>query len=367
MKIGILTFHRTNNYGASLQAYALCKYLCKNNIEAEVIDYQNSKMENDYIKAYAVPDGLKARIRYYLFFRNAQLSRKKSFADFNKLMELSDDKYTELSNMEMVARNYDYVFVGSDQVWNYNITNNDWNFFLSFVPPCKRVAYAASIGLDRLDNEHKEKIRVLLADYSHIGVREQQAITILEEIGIDNCNLVVDPTLLLKKDDWSKLIGEPIIKTPYVLLYSFGLTNEMKTFVTRIAESRQLKIVHIDGSPKNLFSKTWISARGIGPAEWVNLFYYADVIATNSFHGTAFSINFEKEFYTEMLPPPAKVNSRLINILSALGLEDRIIKTGQCKALGTTVGYKTVNKRLEELRGKSYEYIRDVVYGTQSN
>ena len=179
MKIGILTFHRTNNYGASLQAYALCKYLCDNNIEAEVIDYQNSKMEDDYAKAYAIPEGLKAKLRYYLFFRRSQFSRKKAFTDFNTLMKLSDDKYTELSDMEVVARNYDYVFVGSDQVWNYNITNNDWNFYLSFVPPCKRVAYAASIGLDRLDNEHKEKIRALLANYSNIGVREQQAITIL--------------------------------------------------------------------------------------------------------------------------------------------------------------------------------------------
>ena len=141
----------------------------------------------------------------------------------------------------------------------------------------------------------------------------------------------------------------------------------MKTFVSKIAKSRQLKIVHIDGSPKNLFSKTWISARGIGPADWVNLFYYANVIATNSFHGTAFSINFEKEFYTEMLPPPAKVNSRLINILSTLGLENRIIKGGQCEALGTAVDYKTVNKSLDGLRRKSYEYIREVVYGTQSN
>jgi hypothetical protein len=367
MKIGILTFHKTNNYGASLQAYALCKYLCNNHIEAEVIDYQNSKMENDYIKAYAVPSGLKAKLRYHIFFRKSQLTRKKAFAKFNTLINLSNDKYTEYSDMVSVAKNYDYIFVGSDQVWNYNITNNDWNFFLSFVPPNKRVAYAASIGLDKLDYAHKGIVKSLLEGYSHIGVREHQAVSLLESMGINNCELVVDPTLLLKKDDWSKLVGVPLVNKPYILLYSFGLTNEMRSFVTEMAESRNMKIVHIDGSPKNVFSKTWISARGMGPVEWVNLFYYANIIATNSFHGTAFSINFEKEFYTEMLPPPAKVNSRLINILSILKLENRIIEAGKCKASGTAVDYETINEKLDELREQSYKYIRDVVYGAQSN
>lgn len=367
MKIGILTFHRTNNYGASLQAYALCKYLCDNNIEAEIIDYQNSKMENDYIRAYAVPSGFKAKLRHYIFFRKSQLARKKAFAKFNTLMNLSVDRYTEHSDMESVAKNYDYVFVGSDQVWNYNITENDWNFFLSFVPPQKRVAYAASIGLDELADEHKNTIKTLLDGYARIGVREQQALDLLKNIGINNCELVVDPTLLLKKDDWLKLVGTPFIKEPYILLYSFGLTNEMRTFVTQMSEKRNIKIVHIDGSPKNAFSKTWTSARGIGPAGWVNLFYYANIIVTNSFHGTAFSINFEKEFYTEMLPPPAKVNSRLTNILATLDLEDRIIKSGKCDASGTAVDYEAVNAKLDELREKSYAYIRDVVYGPQSN
>lgn len=363
MRIGVLTFHRTNNYGASLQAYALCHYLQKLGVDAELIDYQNRKMEEDYIKAYSVPKGFKRKLRYYLFFSRSQDKRKKAFSDFAALTKTSHKHYSDNFDMSAAASQYDYIFVGSDQVWNYHITGFDWNFYLSFAPSGKRVAYAASIGLEEFDEEYVPKIKEILDGYYRIGVRENQAVELLNHIGVKNCNLVADPTLLLDKREWQKIVGNPIVNGKYILVYSFGMTKTMKDFTEELAKMKSMKIVHIDGSPKNIFSNLWYSARGVGPQEWVNLFYYASAIVTNSFHGTVFSVNFGKEFYTELLPPPAKVNSRLTNILKELDLEGRIIDNGLCEEMGKDIDYETINIKLKEMINRSTSFINEVIYG----
>ena len=122
-----------------------------------------------------------------------------------------------------------------------------------------------------------------------------------------------------------------------------------------------MKIVQIDGSLKNMLKKRWVSARGYGPQSWVNLFYYADYIITNSFHGTAFSINFEKQFFIELLPPPAKVNSRLINIINTFGLQSRFIDNINDNTVDEKIDYETVKNKLNSLRSFSAEFIERFV------
>ena len=361
MKVGILTFHNTNNYGASLQSYALCKYLNSINIDAEIIDYQNSKMKNDLLKVYKIPEGFLNKLKYYLLYKSKSKKKMKEFQDFKKYYKLSNDNYDENSNLSKIANNYDYIVVGSDQVWNYNITQNDWNFFLQFAPKEKRVSYAASIGLDEIDKDIQPIIKRLLVDFNHISVREEKAKEIVFSLTQRKAELVVDPTLLLKKEDWGKIVGKRKIRENYILLYSFGLTDSMLSFAQKLSEQKNMKIVQIDGSLKNMLKKRWVSARGYGPQSWVNLFYYADYIITNSFHGTAFSINFEKQFFIELLPPPAKVNSRLINIINTFGLQSRFIDNINDDTVDEKIDYETVKNKLNSLRSFSAEFIERFV------
>lgn len=362
MKIGILTFHNTNNYGASLQSYALFSYIHSLGYDVEIINYQNDKMNKDLERAYLAPQkGIYEKIKYHLYFGFYLKKRKDLFELFKNRMILSVPSIHLTTELSLISKNYSKIIVGSDQVWNYNITDDDYNFYLQFCENKQKISYAASFGLCEFDLLHKEKIINLLSDFNNISVRENEAQKFIESNLRLKIPVVVDPTLLLSKRNWKSLIKERIIKYPYILIYSFGLSDQMKYFADNLSKKNKIKIVHIDGSPKNILSNNWNSIRGIGPIEWVNLFYYADTIITNSFHGTVFSLNFEKDFYTELLKDNSKVNSRLISILQITKLNDRLLTSDNKNVEKKKIEYYKVNKILDVYKKNSYDFIREAL------
>ena len=355
LKIGILTFHYTNNYGASLQSYALYKYLKNKNYNVNIIDYQNPKMERDFNNVNSLNNGVIDYLKNLIFYSHSNRKRKQGFISFLNNVCLSQHHISDKKELAKQSNDYDLIFVGSDQVWNYTITGEDYSFFLDFPTRASKNSYAASFGLSQLDDEHSAIIGKMIKQFDNISVREYQGKEIVKLISGRESKIVADPTFLLNKDDWSIFCKERPIKQRYLLIYCFGLTDSIIKVANDVAKERGLKVVHIDGSFSMTIKNRWIRLHGLSPSDWVNALYYADFIITNSFHGTAFSINFEKDFLVELLPPPAKVNSRLINILSMMRLENRLINNGNWSKSG--IDYTEARGILEKLRNDSYLFI----------
>lgn len=323
-KIATLTFHRAINYGAVLQCYALQRSIEKLGCASEVIDYRSGFLEalhnpHDISKYKSVLHYL-----YAVLKNRVKKDNRKAFADFR-------EKYIKLSrpcgrkDIKSAADLYDAVIVGSDQVWNYKCTGFDETYFLDFLTDgSKKYSYAASIGIRLDSDEIRGKYKNLLSDFSVLSVREAQGRDELEAIGL-SAEVSLDPTLLLSAGEWRALEERPKIKTgKYVLVYAITATPAIFKIAEKISEKYGLRILYIN---EFLFNKRGVkNISKISPGEWLWLFDNAEYIVTNSFHGTAFSINFKKQFYAEPLPVKTNVNSRISDLLDLLGLKGRIIK-----------------------------------------
>ena len=170
-------------------------------------------------------------------------------------------------------------------------------------------------------------------------------------------NVNLDPTLLLHKEDWKKKIDEPLVKEKYLLIYSFGMTDEMYQTVCRISAEKKIKPIMLTNSIR--LYKNIKKAVGVGPLEFLNLFYYADFVLTNSFHGMAFSINFNKDFYVETTSELNKsVRSRICDMLELFHISERLI---QNSVQLSGIDYNVVNKILELERKKSDAYLNKLL------
>ena len=351
MKVGILTYHRADNHGAVLQAYALQKYVYEKGVDCEIIDYCNPVIEN-----LRKNNSYKDLIKSMVSGKRIKATRRK-FDDFRARL-LNTSRY--VYNRESIGRSndlYDCFISGSDQVWNYRGNGFDKTYFLDFVKNIyKRNSYAASFGFEEIPQNYKQEYTKLLSNYNQISVREQQGYKIINSLLNKGVNVNIDPTLLLDKKKWKTLIGQPLVKERYIIIYSFGMTDEMYQTACRISAEKKLKPIMLTNSIRPY--KKLIKAIGIGPFEFLNLFYYSELVLTNSFHGLAFAINFNKEFYVETTSELNKsVKSRICDLLELLQISERII---QNSTQLSEINYCNVNKLLEIERKKSDEYLNNL-------
>ncbi|MDD4781002.1 MAG: polysaccharide pyruvyl transferase family protein [Tissierellia bacterium] len=355
-KIGIITYHNSNNYGAVLQAYALKTIITKLGAQCDIIDYKNPHIEQIN----------KVRIFNFKSLKTCMNSlvtypiKKQKANKFAKFRE----KYLKPSVIcidENLQDQYDTFITGSDQVWNCELSEFDTAYFLDFVIDNKKKnAYAASFGFSDIPEEYTEKYRSLLKDFNEISVREAQGAMIIQSLLERNVPVVLDPTLLLNINEWDNAFQ--ITKNdrdPYILLYLMIPSKNILKFAEQLSQETGCEIIYITDKMKRKISASYV--RTISPEEWVKLFINATYIITNSFHGTAFSINFNKPFFVEMLPPPAKVNSRLENILDTFDLRSRQIINGNNSNIFIDIDYKTVNKKLELERKRSLDYLKRIL------
>lgn len=366
MKYGIITFHRAINFGAVLQAYALRKIIQKSGRECDIIDYRSDFIENTY-KEPRLIEQLNLKRIYNIIFRNGYLIfDKESFTKFlEEYLDVNGKNYFEKKQMKDLEKKYDKFIVGSDQVWNHNCTNFDKTYFLDFFDNSnKKTSYAASFGLEKISDEYVEEYKNLLNNFKSISVREKQGAEIVKKLIGKEVPVVLDPTLLLDVNEWKEIARGNIINEKYILVYLLAETKSIIKFAKKLGKQKGLKVIYIND---RLFKKIGIkNLSKISPNYWITLFANAEYIVTNSFHGTAFAINFNKDFYTELLPKGAKVNSRLINILELVGLNERLINTKEKKDKNkylnmNSINYELVNKKLQKAREKSIEYINSEI------
>lgn len=355
-KVGILTFHRAINYGASLQAFALMEVIQKaNDLEVFQID-----LDEPYIT-----DGSKIiNIRKEQLLRSligtiiklpANSVRNYKFHKFWKKFLNFSESYNSEKNIE----HFDYYIVGSDQVWNFDITQGDLNFLLPLDnvdrSNIKKISYAASIGKNTMTSEESKDFKKYLSDFDFISVRENSAKKLLKKIDIDS-QVVLDPTLLLEKQEWMRALNlsqDRVIKEEFILVY----TLEDNELIHQILENYQMKT----GIKKVVFISSSMNIHKISntysPEEFIRIFNEAAFVITNSFHGTAFAVNFNKKFVT--IEHKTR-GARMVDFLKLVDLENRIIADkDHFEKMFNPIEYELVNNLLKKEREKSLKYLND--------
>ncbi len=365
MKVEIITLHRITNFGSMLQTYATQTAVEKLGHEAEVLDYVPEGMS---FKRANWPKNDTPAWKKFLKLPPLFVVNLVEYHDVNRFLReyihLSSKRYTCYKDILTDIPVADAYLSGSDQVWNTQNNNPSEDlkaYYLGFAPEGKRrIAYAGSFGKNTFTEDEEHIIKAFVAKYDYISVREDDGLNILHRFGFDNGVHVVDPTLLLRGEEWKKFASKKSAPKPgYVFVYNLNRNGLIKEVAKAIAKEKRLRIINfadtfdfISGAKNRL---------GNTAEDFVNHIANADYVVTDSFHGTAFSLNLNRQVIVVKAP---RYNSRIESILRVAGLLDtRLIGTIDegLKASSTTIDYRVVNSRIEEAREKSYEYLTNAL------
>lgn len=359
-KIGILTYHRVFNFGSLLQTYALQKYLEDKGQAVEVIDYYPERLQKKRLLFHVNPKWSRPIWKMIVHLIPAVITRLLGYHMMDtflaKHVHLTDKVYETEEDLKRNRPIYDIYLNGSDQIWNVETADGlvDKVFFMEFLPEeCVRAAYAGSFGKDSFSKESLMEIKKYLSKYSAISVRENSGLSILDKIGIKGGQWVLDPTFLLKPAQWREIEAKTRLPKRYLLVYNLNRNPRITNLAQRIASEKGLKIVNFAHSfvfikgAKNIIYPT--------PNLFITLFENAEYVVTDSFHGTAFSINFGRQF---ICVPAPRFNSRLNSILNLIGESDRLLgDRDDFNIIDRKVDYKKVDKIIDEERRKSYDFV----------
>lgn len=352
MNIGIITFINTINYGASLQAFALQHFIQNLGENAEIIQYVNDKIEK---KEHNTGAFSLRKLLVKIVVRNGFERKAEAFKKFEK-DHFNYGKVFSAEEFELINSYYDCFITGSDQVWNFKITHRDWNYFLDFVNDNgKKLSYAPSFGNVDFPEECYDDLKMHLGQFRALSVREQAGKKFIKNVcGLD-AELVIDPTLILDKNEWQKYTTfVPAIKH-YILVYFPHDKKKVFNFVKELKKKTGLPVVYLSISPKPCMGVRTIY--DASPEEFLGWIRNADYVVTGSFHGTAFSLNFEKQFFYETIGN----GSRIENLVTLTQTTDRNIENGV--NINKNIDYSRVSKILEKERMRSAEWLRNSILG----
>lgn len=368
MKIGIITIHKINNYGSVFQAFALQDTCEKLGYKTEIIDYlfPNEFQSSIGVKSASIKVRRKDKFIKYLYALEL-IKQHKGIASFvERYQHLSPKEYLSPTDLAANAPNYDIYLTGSDQLWNPNYCSGDPSFFLEFAPADKkRVAYAASFGVSSVGKEYADKFSTYLKKYSAIGVRENSGVKLVEELTErKDTEVVLDPTLLLNKNEWSKIaVPQRLVKEKYILCYYLNYSFDSFPYVDKLAKHIQqitgYKLVKVARPPKKFYEANTYHVVGASPEEFLALVRDAELVLTTSFHGTAFAVNFEKPLFS-VVASRKSGDSRQISLLNNVGLSDRVLEMGESfpNLESLSCDYTEPAQKLENLRNHSIHFLK---------
>lgn len=358
MKIGILTYHRTHNYGGCLQALATRLFLEQLGHEVYYVDYWP-----DYHKrTYAVFNkdtfnscNIKGKLCYVLnVVRTFQYVRKRQIV-FESFLEEYIYPFCK-----PITEKYDIIIYGSDQIWRKQYALNDYNpvyFGENTFQANKHISYAASMGILPQNVEDANRIASLLKNLDVISVREKELKDYIESLGFNNISLTIDPTLLLDAHAWDKVVPNLSYHGPkYILIYAlWGEVFDMKS-INALAKRENLIVKVLRGKAIKKESETEISLAD--PIEFLRLIKNAEYVFSSSFHGLVFSIIYHKQVYASF-----KVNGgRARSLLDSLDLSDRYLENYQMFPSELSfINYEKVEQRLNDLRRYSAVFLKTIV------
>ena len=359
MKIGIITITEGENLGNRLQNYAVQQYIEKNlGIKPETIrNYKSFKIYKYVLKNWII--AIKRYIKILLLKeRISSINRIRNFKKFNR-KNINYSKYI-ISNVSInlkINKSYDYFICGSDQIWNPNYEENSYVNFLQFADKNKRIAFAPSFGTSNINDKMKDNYSRWLKEIPKLSVREDRGKELIEEMtGRKDVEVLVDPTMLLTKEEWEKITIKPKnLKTDkYILNYFLGdLSDKRKKEIERVAKENNCQIINIFDKSSPFYE--------IGPSEFLYLEKNAFLVCTDSFHSCVFAILFNTPFIIfDREDANAKMNSRIDTLLTKFNLKDRWfkdkIKKGQLQ-----IDYTEAYKILEKERDKAKKFIKNAI------
>ncbi len=366
MRIGILTFHRSENYGSVLQAYSLCRALNKLNPEneIEIIDYSNEHQRELYsvFLRNNSPKNIAKNARSLLNI--SQLSKRSSgFDDFINLLPLSSEKFESDGELKNHKSEYDLVICGSDQIWNPQSVDFSLSFFgVDF--SCRKVSYAPSIrNASKKDfSPYKEEIKRALAEFSHISLREKETIPVLQNYCDKEIKSVCDPTLLLNAEDFDLICSKnKPPKKDYIFYYSIDYNEESVEMVKHISASLKMPVYIIFSTNKtySVYFKGFKLSADNAPGDFINLIKNASLVLSTSFHGVALSVIYRKNFFA--LRTRDYTDARINDLLEKIGLEGRYLDYYSYKDKDFNIPVVYSNSSIEALRNNSLNYLKECI------
>lgn len=364
MKIGILTYHRAENYGALLQAYATKTYLHCLGHDVSFVDYW-PKYHSDYFSIFPLQvfrrRNIKGKLVMLLRFvlwgipRYIRKFRLQGFM-YDHLRLPKHPKYT---GDDCKTDKYDVVVYGSDQIWRKQnlggVGFDDWYFGTDYVQSKRKVVYAGSMGAVNLDREDESYVLQQMKNFDCISVREKDLQLFLSSKGIES-QLVCDPVFLLSKEDWLKVASSSPNKKKYILFYNLLNTNESVCFANQLGKKTGLPIIEINKvlTPSRFLSRRYVSCASV--ERFLGLIRDAEHVVSNSFHGVAFSLIFEKRFYAVGM---GERSNRVISLLESVGISDRYIVDSSLFCYDETIPYDKIKEIVDAFRNNSKNFLNE--------
>ncbi len=366
-EVGILTFHCADNFGAMLQAYGLKRFLREHGVQADIVRYDPFFMTGrhwwlPYWPASSprevVPRLLDASLKliWRLLICREYAARRRNMARFRReyLIDVRQPRIRSIAGLRKLP--YRTYIVGSDQIWNPNITCGLRGvYFGDFQSGRKErvVAYAASLGSASLPPQYDREFARLVQHVDALSLREAEAASYVRRVYSGKVTAVLDPVFLLEENAWREVERLPA-RSGYILTYATERNAHMTAYVRALSRRTGLRVAVLEemriGSPSELDTA--------GPAEFLGYLHGAAYVVTNSFHGTAFSILYRKQF---LVFAHSKRNARIANILRLHGLEDRLCRTGG--DIDAPVDWDAVQKRTAAEVQKSGAFLLDSIGG----
>ena len=339
------------NHGASLQAYALQTYLESIGHTIEIIDYKPDYLSSHYQlwsvdnPIYDKPIVKQLYLMAKLPERLQALKRKRLFDEFTKkYLKLTSKRYHSNEELKRNPPQADVYIAGSDQIWNTLFQNGrDAAFYLDFAPKTsKRISYAASFATEDVMEEYKPFVRKMLQNLDVISIRERSSLPLLASLGREDGVAVCDPVFLLSKGQWNEVASHTHEKERYLLVYDTEHSAKIQEIAQQIAKEKKLKIYNVSGFRLGYVDKDmWASS----PLDFVQLVRDADYVVSNSFHATAFSLIFERDFC--VVNRSEGINERMKSLLVSYNVEDRLVNSYSASLLNS-IDYRLVNPLMQK-------------------
>lgn len=391
MRIGIITlYYKSINYGANLQAYALCKFLNNNGYDAEQICFKTgtSKKESFFDRLKRIfsfglgymLSSLKGKLKAFKMktkpsndgisedqrrqFKETIKTRQSAFEKFNQEIIPHSKTVYYADTIAQSVSNYDAFITGSDQVWNFRSYNPI--YFLDFAPESKiKLSYAASFSMDRLERWQEKIVKKSLRTYKAVSVREQSSLKFID--CVDNVKeAVLDPTFLLDIQDWSAVCSPRCINDKYVFCYFLGDNKKERELAEKFAKRNDLIIVTIPHAGGGMriddFSFGDIKMPAATPEQFLSLIKYADYVFTDSFHAVVFSNLFKKQYVVFDRNAKKQMTSRIKDLTALYGTENRYCSENEKLSIEyilnlQTIDYNEISEQIEYLKCKSKRFL----------
>jgi len=349
MKVGLLTFHWPKNYGAVLQAYALQQEMTALGHDVEIINYICPQYQSKWYGDWGLSKGIQPKF----------IAQRLRFAAFRRrFLTTTRQVFSSSAELRALTNRYDAVVVGSDQVWNgAHFRGCNPSYFLDFLEgvKCRRISYAACFGEPEQTLKNRETAAALLPKFNHLSVRNEMSQKLVLDYAGINAPIVVDPTLLHDFKDLHRIAQK---HEKYIL--AFCLSDCREKLGRQLVETVkcELKLPVVTVWLGNEPMKNVINANGAGPLQWLNLFYNASFICTDSFHGSVFAVKFAKPFFSWEAARPV----RLRDFMSLCGIKNRLISeqnvSSAAEWIREPIDFNEVNKKLSAPIQQSRIYLQ---------